>query len=112
MRLFSRQTLRRQIAFTVGFFVVLSVILTAVSWQTLVLAFGATEGSTARVYATDCSDHNMVYYRFDVGNEYYHGRDTPAGVLRCQDLKSGDRVAVLYWARSPGINTLRNPADD
>ena len=56
------------------------------------------------VTATDCQNHNLIRYSFEVGERQYAGMGTAPG--NCNDTAPGDPVEVWYVPDDPGINVV------
>lgn len=60
------------------------------------------------VSSTDCANHAVVSYQYEIGAHVYTGQTSFGGV--CNNLKSGDKITVYYARQSPELSELTDPS--
>jgi hypothetical protein len=69
----------------------------------------ASRAADAVVTRTDCPNHAVVFYQFDVGGHAISGSNSSAS---CQSSAPGSRIKVWYSDRDPTISSLTSPVAD
>lgn len=64
----------------------------------------------ATVTTTDCRNHGVVRYKFEVNGQEVTGAGQPGwGNPPCEQLHAGDRLAVWYLPADPAVNLPGEP---
>jgi hypothetical protein len=63
--------------------------------------------TTGGVVSTDCKNHKLTYYRYEVNGKTYSGQSSRTD--DCERLKAGNPIQIFYAREAPGISELFDP---